>query len=189
MLNGQLSAYTNEQLSAYTNRQLAMLTTLGLVFDRTNSDVERWRELRDKGWDGMTENERREWIGEIIPLPAASKGMYTHNDLNRVESTVEQLVALFRDLGYKVPDMYVKTDWTYEDDIRQRDMNRYLTNIEILRKILRVFRDTPRTPTVYERFDYMTANNIEKILYDLLNILENIRSTQVYSGEIVSGEV
>ena len=29
-----------------------------LVFDRTAADVERWRTLREKGYDGMTADER-----------------------------------------------------------------------------------------------------------------------------------
>ena len=71
-----------------------------LITDRTKADVERWKTLRDKGWNGMTEAERNEWLGVIVPKPSASKGMYTHRDMNRVESAVKQISERMRELGY-----------------------------------------------------------------------------------------
>ena len=189
MLNGQLNSFTNEQLNSFTNRQLQLLDYLGYIFDRTNRDVERWRELRDKGWDGMTEDERQEWLFETMPTPTAAKGMYTHNDLNRVETTIENVAVQLRKLGYVVPEMTMKFDWTYEDTITKDDIDRYFSNIETLRSVRGVFPSTPKTPSTRENFNYSKANDIEKILYDIARIVENQEKSWYYTGEIISGEV
>lgn len=189
MLNSQLHNYTNQQLSRYTNRQLSLLNTLGYVYDRTYQDVERWRELRDKGWDNMTEVERQEWLGEIVPTPAASKGMYTHNDLNRVEKAVDDIAFYLRDMGYAVPNMTLKLDWTYQDVVTKSDMDRYFSNIETLRNIVGVPPTTPKTPTTNEKFDFRKANDVEKILDDILVTMNKLTESWYYSGELRLGEV
>lgn len=189
MLNGQLHNYTNEQLSRYTNRQLATLNYLGYIFDRSNEDVKRWRALRDKGWDGMSETERMEWLGEIVPTPAASRGMYTHNDLNRVESGVEDLSIRLTEIGYTVPSMVIKTDWTYRDKITKEEMDRYFSNIETIRNIIGVFPSTPKTPTTRDKFTHIRANDVERILNDMSEKVNNLKDSLHYVGEIISGEV
>ena len=189
MLNGMLNNYTNEQLSRFTNRQLQLLDFLGYIFDRSSRDVERWRELRDKGWDRMTEDERQEWLFETLPIPSASKGMYTHNDLLRVETTVENLAVQLRKLGYDVPEMTIRYDWTYEDVITKEEIDRYFSNIETLRSVRGVFSSTPKTPSTQENFNYSKANNIERILYDISTIVDNQKKSWCYMGEIISGEV
>lgn len=191
MLNGQLNNYTNKQLSRYTNRQLELLEFLGYIYDRTYQDVQRWRELRDKGWDSMTETERSEWLGETLPSPSpcASKGMYTHNDLNRVESTVENLAVWFREMGYDVPSLTVKLDWSYEDEITKEDMDRYFSNIQTIRDVFDVFPNTPKAPTTNDKFDYLKANDVEKILNDVFGVIDRIIDSWHYAGEIISGEV
>lgn len=190
MLHEQLTWFTNEQLNKYTNEQLSQFPHLGCIYDRKYQDVQRWRCLRDKGWDNMTDIEQSEWLGEISPIPSATKGMYTHNDLNRVESTVESIATLFRSIGYNVPEMVTKTNWTYTDTITLAEMDRYFKNIETLRKILAVFGDTPKTPDVSENFfNYSRANDVERILSDVLFAINNTVDTWHYAGEVNIGEV
>ena len=56
-----------------------------LVTDRTEADVSRYSELRDKGWAEMTAAERAEWA-------AGMKGAYNPNsDMNRVASAMSYL--------------------------------------------------------------------------------------------------
>ena len=188
MIHSELSSYTHEQLSAFTHFELATVMCQ-MIVNRTAQDVERWRLLRDKGWSGMTEAERREWLGESTPTPAAWKGMYTHNDLNRVESTVETILFCLKHAGYKPPNLTIKTDWTYTDTIRDVDMDRYFGNIETIRNLLKVFPTTPKSPTLTDKFNYEKANDIEKILLDVHSLVTNMTSSWRYAGEIYSGEV
>ena len=160
-----------------------------LITNRTYDDVKRWKTLRDKGWLRMTEEERKEWFGEIETTPAATKGMYTHNDLNRVEKAVETISLRFKDAGYKVPELKIKTDWTYQDTITKSDMERYLYNVLFLREFLITFSDTPNAPSIDVPLNYKLANDIEKILKDIYKIADGIVRSRYYAGEIMSGEV
>lgn len=65
-----------------------------LVTDRTQSDVTHWQKLHDKGWSGMTDEEKAEWN------TAAMKGAYNYTDLNRVTAAMEELANQFSMLGY-----------------------------------------------------------------------------------------
>lgn len=189
MINGMLSNYTNEQLSRFTNYQLSILSSLEYVTDRKEVDVLRWEYLRAKGWSKMTDTERMEWLGDLIIEPTATKGMYTYKDLNRVESAIEHLIKAFKEYGYKVPDMVIKTDWTYKDAFWKPEMIRYYTNIETLRGLIHTYPDTPKAPMIGEKMTYQLANDIEKILIDLDNILGSIKRGWRYVGDFIVGEV
>lgn len=159
------------------------------IFDRTFADVERWRVLRDKGWSNMSHGERSEWLAEILPTPSAAKGMYTHNDLNRVESGITEILDLFTKIGYQVPVLEIKADWTYKDTITKEEMIRYLSNVEAIRKIGVSFPDTPKTPSIDKNLDHFAANDIEKILHDKFSVANNTITSWLPAGEIISGEV
>lgn len=189
MFQKELSLYTHEELGEYTHEQLARGLPFNFITDRTSLDVERWKILHGKGWSNMTTEERREWLGEIIPTPAATKGMYTHVDLNRVEKAVEAISSRLRDLGYKIPQLTVKTDWTYKDKLYKVDMDRYLENISILRTTAVVYPTTPTVPNKNNRLDFNAANDIEKILVDIDSISEKQLQTRCYVGDLFSGEV
>ena len=158
------------------------------ITNRTIDDVKRWKTLRDKGWLRMTEEERKEWLGEIETTPAATRGMYTHIDMNRVEKAVESISLLFRESGYGT-QLNVKTDWTYQDTVTKNDMERYLQNIIALREFFVVFQDTPNAPNIDAKLDYKLANDIENILKDAYDIADSLVRSRYYVGEIISGEV
>lgn len=166
-----------------------MSVTNNFIFDRSPLDVERWRKLRDKGWANMADSERQEWLFEVLPTPSAAKGMYTHNDLNRVENGVKELAIKLKKMGYRVPAMDIKTNWTYKDTLTKAEMARYLSNIETIRGITVVYSDTPKTPSIDKKFDHSKANDIEKILHDVFTIANKTMDSWCYAGEIISGEV
>ena len=137
----------------------------------------------------MSASERQEWLGETLPTPAASKGMYTHNDLNRVENAVKSIVKLLEESGIDVPYMTIKTNWTYKDRLMDSDIERYFSNISTLRGLFEMHNNTPKAPTVNDKLDFNLANNIEKILVDVEEIAIRIIGFRYYSGEIFLGEV
>lgn len=162
---------------------------LNLITNRTPQDVERWKTLRDKGWADMSASERQEWLGETLPTPTASKGMYTHNDLNRVEGAVKSIVKMLEESGIDVPYMTIKTNWTYKDRLTDSDIERYFSNISTLRGLFEMYSNTPKAPTVRDKLNFTLANNIEKILVDVEEIAIRIIGFRYYSGEIFLGEV
>ena len=162
---------------------------MDLITNRTLLDVERWKTLRSKGWDNMSLVERQEWLGEIETTPSATRGMYTHNDLNRVEKAVESISRRLLDLGYMSSPLVVKTDWTQEDVVLKEDMNRYLGNIVTLCESVAQYPGIPTAPNVESRMTYSVANNIEKILMDIDSLATKIADSRRFVGEIMSGEV
>ena len=152
-----------------------------LVTDRTEADVSRFSELRDKGWAEMTAAERAEWV-------AGMKGAYNASDLNRVASAMAYLSQRFASAGYSVP-VSSPTDWANGDIPTKGDMDTYLDDLRRIRAALAVMDTTPEAP---ESMDYLTwakANDIEKILVDVDDALGRLLLSPFYSGEIYSGEV
>ena len=155
--------------------------TLNLVTDRTERDVERWRLLHSKGWEGMTQAERAEW-------KAGLKGAYNYTDLNRVESAVVYIARRLTEAGYDASPE-VKLSWTVKDQPTIEDMDRYLGNIAYLRSLLPLYPTTPKAPTTSKQMDYQVANDIEIILLDLDRQISAINQSWYYAGDVFAGEI
>ena len=134
-----------------------------LITDRTQSDVDRWKYLRSKGWSGMTEAERAEWMRGM-------RGAYNATDLNRVNEAMEYLAGVFASYGYAV-SLRPVPEWLYTDVPTKQDMEAYLYNLSSLRGVLSLLPTTPEAPVSMELLTYVTSNNIEKILVDIELIL------------------
>lgn len=91
---------------------------------------------------------------EIIATDA-TKGAYNYSDLNRVERAVAEISDI------KGVGLITKTDWTMWDIPTDSDMNRYLSNIKILRDLFGIEFSLPDSMA---NMTYETANNIEKII-------------------------
>lgn len=78
----------------------------------------------------------------------------------------------------------------YEDDIPTIGLlDAYIANVAALRGTVAVLPTTPATPESMKLLDYIKANNIEKILVDINQLLSNMAAAWFYSGEVYSGEV
>ncbi len=112
---------------------------------------------------------------EVIPT-AATKGGYNCSDLNRVERAVAEISNSYG-LG-----LTTKTDWAMWDMPTQSDLERYISNIEIIRGH---WSPNVIIPGSMAKLNYAGANNIEKVLSEALNDLD----TAYRSGDLLSGEV
>jgi hypothetical protein len=155
---------------------------MDLITDRTQADVDRWKALRDKGLAGMSSAEQAEWLGEM-------KGRYAHTDMNRVENAVAEVARQLRNLGYDVPSLFLKTDWTVRSVPTREDFDRYFGNVETLRGVLPLPATTPKTPTTETRLNYAAANDLEKILVDVDTMVQKLVSARYYAGDIFAGDV
>ena len=155
---------------------------MNLITDRTSADVERWKTLRDKGWNRMSAAEQAEWLGEM-------KGRYDHRDLNRVEQAVSLVSDMIREMGYVHPRLTVKTDWTREDIPNREDWTRYFSNVATLREAITVLHTTPGVPSMNDRLNHDRANALEQILVDIEDVVTRIQKSWYYTGEIYLGEV
>jgi len=154
---------------------------LNLITDRTSQDVERWNELRKKGWEGLSEEERAEWA-------SAMKGAYNHTDLNRVEGAVQYIAERLTANGY-IFRPEVKTSWTLRELPTRADFDRYFENVKILRGMLSTYSTTPLAPTTKRKLDYQMANDLEKILVDIDDLITKMEQSWLYSNDIFCGEV
>ena len=140
-----------------------------LVTDRTEADVSRYSELRDKGWAEMTTAEKAEWV-------AGMKGAYNASDLNRVASAMSYLSQRFASAGYSVP-VSSPTDWANGDIPTKGDMDTYLDDLRRIRAALAVMDTTPSAPGSMDYLTWAKANDIEKILADVDDLLTKIAGT------------
>lgn len=154
-----IKAYDSNGLSSEISTTLYY--GVNLIYDRTSKD------LYDK----------------------TDKAYYNVSDLNRVETATEYIGRLLKLYSYFKEDLVCKKDWLMTDFPTENEMNRYLSNIQKLIDSFYVKKDTPSLPTNMNNLDIKRANDIEKILYDMNNLIENMVSQFYYCGEIYSGEV
>lgn len=149
-----------------------------MIFDRTQNDVEQaGRLVLDKVqfFSALTESET-----ELL-----ERGALTVSTLNRIETTCEQLHTTLKKMGYFNHDFETKT-WRNNDDFRISDMKRMINGAEMLKKAFFVYPETPERPQVTCHFT--TFNDLEKILYDLLEMVDEVKSNYRECGTFSCGE-
>ena len=153
-----------------------------LITDRTQSDVTRWRTLHDKGWDGMTEGEKVEWSAGV-------RGAYNATDLNRVGD-------LFGGFGFPMA-ITPKTDWTINDIPTSQDLENYLSNVAAMRSMMSNipvypsdWQAPPETPETMQHLTYEQANDVERILTDINDLLLWVSNNLLwlFAGDGYAGE-
>lgn len=103
--------------------------------------------------NGITKHEYVPYT-EILATDA-TKGAYNYSDLNRVERAVEEIsdrVGL---------NLTTKTNWIMWDLPTETDMNRYLSNVTVIKEHFGI---NISLPTSMNNFTYEYANNIELVL-------------------------
>lgn len=156
---------------------------LNLIADRTATDVSRWRELRNKGWEQMTAEERSEWRGSM-------KGSYNTSDLNRVGAALNYVRDRLAAFGHLAADAFTaRTDWNAAEIPTRADLTNYLGYVSTVREAFLQFPTTPPTPTNDGRLNYREANDIEQIILDVDRLLTNMVSAWYFSGELYCGEL
>lgn len=119
------------------------------------------------------------------------KGIYTHIDLNRVESAVKLIMGYIPLLGKMPIDLETKTDWkphngfSATDDPTKSQMDRYLKNVAVIRDVFSVPEELPDS---MDLLNYKSANKIESVLMEAISKSEAIVKAYFYSGELYAGE-
>ena len=149
-----------------------------MIFDRTQNDVNSAITLRNekvKNFQELTES-------EILIL---EKGTLTINTLNRIETKQDELKNLFNDMGYWDAPITNK-NWDHTQIFNANEFQRIIDNTNILRRAFFVYLDTPDTPPVSYHFE--DINSLEKILYDLDVMINDIKSLYKECGAFECGE-
>lgn len=130
-----------------------------LIFDRTESDV---KNKTDKGYHNIS-------------------------DLNRVEEWCGYLANVLSSYNYKI-NITTKTNWQLTDTRTVAQLERIRKNIALLRS---TYSNIPRDLTVPSNLSPISitkANDIERILYDIDRIINEMESYFVYSGVSSAGQ-
>ena len=157
-----------------------------MIFDRTQNDVDTARILRDTKvkFDPITMQPINPEALTESEIATLEKGTITYNTLNRIETKQEELKNLFNDMGYWNTPIRNKI-WGENDIFNIDEFQRILDNTNVLRQAFFVYKDTPNTPPV--SYHYNDINALEKILYDLDVMINDVKSHYKECGTFESG--
>ena len=150
-----------------------------MIFNRTQDDVDASIDIikNTKNAEDLTLEQRQQ----------LERGTLTINTLNRIENKQTELKKLFNSIGYYNVEVDNR-EWTYTDYFFPSDFERILINLESLKKAFFVYSTTPIVPDDnYRR--YQTINAVEKNLYDLDVMINDIKSRYRQCGTFQCGEV
>lgn len=116
-----------------------------LIFDRTIEDIQK---LTDKAY-------------------------IDYRDLNRIEQAVKWISYVLNQYGYRNVTKN-KLNWQPEDFRTDKEMERLRQNINAIREAFFTHNSTPMTPTKITYTSIYQANAIEKIIYDIGEIVSNM---------------
>lgn len=149
-----------------------------MVTDRTATDVETAKKLREKVQSGQALTTAEE--------TAIERGMCTITMLNRIEIKQKELAEILNGYRYMV-HITNKINWTYGDIFTYQDHKRLLNNLGNLKQAFYAYKSTPSVPSYL--YNYMSANDAEKILVDIENLITNMESRFRECNTFQCGEV
>lgn len=113
---------------------------------------------------------------------------YNITDLNRVGQAMRYVAARLRACGFDVV-VTPRTDWVWTDRATPAAAKRYLNNLRKIRKALVLFASTPNVPSGKRPFTAAEANDIEKILIDVEDMVQRTMQCWYFCGDLYAGEV
>lgn len=153
---------------------------LNLIYDRTAGDVAEALRLTQKAFAGtLTDEEKTVWL-------AGMKGTYGAIDMDRVAAAVSTLSGLLNAAGYK--NEISAQNFVEGEDSTEEKYSTYLSNVQTLRDAIAVRASSPSVPAADAKLDYIGANNIEKILADLDELLSWMTYSRKYCGTFAAGQ-
>lgn len=111
-------------------------------------------------------------------------GFYNSSDLNRVESWCRFLADELNAVGYNI-SINTKTNWAQTDMRTASEMERIRTNIKA---IMNGYHYITNIENNAENFDYIKANNWERILFEIWNLMIGMQDWYVYGGVANGGQ-
>ena len=108
------------------------------------------------------------------------KGFYNVSDIQRINSYIQYLSDV---LGLNL----TVTDVSLGQALTRTQMQSIIDNVNAIRAVWYVASDTPQTP-IAVNWDYVKANNIEKILQALYDFVISVQQDIKYSGTFVAGQ-
>lgn len=123
----------------------------------------------------------------MITNRTSNNTYYSYTDLNRVEAKTAEVAALLTANGY-VTSIASKTDWSKSDRANGTQMQRYLGNVQ---RCTDNFCAVPGAtlPESMNKLLYTDANNIEKTLIGIEQLLDYMLVVMRSCGQFYSGSM
>ena len=153
------------------------------IYDRTLNDVNNAIE-QIRAW------KERILKGESVTTTDL-KGSFGINDLNRVEGNMDYVIKKLVSLGYGDLTTYkprVAGEWLRSDVCNIEELERITNNLILLKSMITQHPQTPDTPDIVSDVDYLKANDLEKIIFDINRTIECMTSYYVRAGVSRSGQ-
>lgn len=147
-----------------------MLLWMNPITNRTKNDVYRVAQLKSKGWQNLTTEEKNEFLSDM-------KGALNVSDIERILNNI-LILAEVLEISITIPEIPNPLDKEFLDEL--------LNLVSYVSKFHPGYSTTPKLPSAPLN-SYDKWNDIEKILEDIYTILTN--NFYYYCGEqIFSGE-
>lgn len=150
-----------------------------MIYDRTMKDVTTAISIRaekvQKGVE-LTEDD----------ITALERGTLTYNTLNRIENKMSELQTRLNLYAYMTSGVVTKiwnTSDIFEHDV---EIKRWTKNLNILTNAFYEYDETPTPPKSV--LNFQGVNDVEKILYDVESILDDMISRFRECGTFECGE-
>lgn len=151
-----------------------------LVTDRTQADVNYAESLYKKLWSDLTEQEKADFN-------AGLKGSYKASDLNRVGTALITIRDRLRTHGIDVP-ADVREDYAADEVLDKAVMDAYIKSANAVHDA--VENSAPQPPAEIDGLDWAGANNIEKTIIAVDDVLESREVGWVYAdAELYAGDM
>lgn len=148
-----------------------------MIFDRTQADVDEAKEIYENKFKKFLELSESD-------IATLERGRMTENTLNRIENKQAELKTMLNNIGYWHTDISNKS-WVLGDVFHTTDFDRILDNEYELVSAFFTYPSTPRVPNI--SFSYNDINSIEKILYDIENMIMDVKNNYRECGNFECG--
>lgn len=145
-----------------------------MIFDRTQNDIDAALTIRKKRGSGqnLTPDE----------IEVLERGTFTINTISRILGKQQELKEELNKIGY----YGIKIDIPSGDIFDIEDLRTLIKNSDMLRKCFYVFSYTPNSPGL--KYHFSNINDLEKILFDIGEMAEDVRTRFVECGTFECGE-
>lgn len=151
-----------------------------LITDRTKTDADYAERLYGSLWGNLTEQEKADF-------EAGLKGAYKHTDLNRVGTALITIRDRLRTHCIDVP-AEVREDYVADEVLDKAVMDDYIESANAV--YASVPHSAPRPPGGINDLDYEGANNIEKVIIAVDDVLESREVGWIYADqELFAGDM
>ena len=151
-----------------------------LVTDRTQADASYAESLYKKTWANFTEQEKADF-------EAGLKGSYKVSDLNRVGTALITIRDRLRTHDIDVP-AEVREDYGSDEVLDKDVMDAYIESANAVYDA--VVNPAPRPPAKINELDWEGANNIEKTIIAVDDVLESREVGWIYAdAELYAGDM